>query len=348
MPTLSVVRTDFGKFIKWGAIALVILIIIIIILRVLLIFKNTLFPPPPPTPTAAFGLLKEPEFPEGIKKDFTYEIDTISGTLPTLPTLTNVYKMEEKLPDILDAENASQRASSLKFEYEPQQISDFEYRWINNNPPNQILTIDTRFNKFVLTSSYLNFEDKIKSRTFSDEGEAISTAESFLQSLGMYPEDIDEENKEVEYFTLEGGTLRQSTRVVTSNVATIYFYQKPLEEVPIAYPQSPKSPMKITVAKPDFDGDVIDANFAHQNILTEESATYAIKTSEEAFEDLKNGDAFVLTHDGDDANIKISDVTLALYFSGNQQEFLTPVIVFEGNNNFRAYVSAITDELIDN
>lgn len=347
MPTLSIVRTDFGKLAKWGGIALAILIALYIIIRILLVFKDILFPPPPPTPTATFGMMKEPSFPEGVKKNFTFEIETISGDLPILPALSNVYKMELRGPDILAVENASQRAASIKFDYNPQQISDFEYKWTNPNPPVQNLTIDTRLNKFNLTSSYINYEDKIKLKNFSEKQEAVTVAQNFLGALGMYPEDVDEEKIEVEYSILDGGVLRPSSRVVTSNIATIYFYQKPIEEVPIVYPQTPKSTMKVTVATLDHKGEVIDANFSHQNILVDQSATYPLKTAEEAYEDLKKGNAYVLSHNGEDKNVKITDVYIALYNPGELQEFLTPVIVFEGNNNFLAYVPAITDELTD-
>ena len=104
--------------------------------------------------------------------------------------------------------------------------------------------------------------------------------------------------------------------------------------------------MRLVVGAGEFLGDVVDGGFFYQKIL-DESATYPIKTAEEAFEELKNGKGHIASHRGGDLNILIKKVYIGLYAEGRIQKYITPVIVFEGNNEFLGFVSAIKDEWID-
>ena len=347
MPTLSIVKMDFLKLAKWGGIILGALIILIVIFRIILIVKEIIFPTPPPAPTVSFGKLPIVYFPEGIMKNFTYEIDTISGDLPNLYPTAKVYKMEQQEPDILAVQKASEKVSKLGFNSKPQQISDFVYLWKNSTIPTRSLILNTKLSEFNLTSSFLENEELLNSKNFTNIDEPISSAKSFLKTLEFYPDDLDEEKTKVEFSNLNNGKILPSTRAVSSNLATVYFFQKDIDKTPIVYPEGNKSSMKIVIGAGELFGQVLDAKYTYQKKL-DESSTYPVKTSMEAFEDLKNGNAFIVSHNGTDNKILIKKVYFALYSEGKIQQYLTPVIVFEGNNDFMAYVPAITNEWFDN
>lgn len=347
MPTLSIVKMDFGKGLKWGGIILGIIIILFISLKFLLFIKELILPTSPPPPTVTYGKLPKQYFPDGIKKDFTYEVDTISGNLPSLNLSEKVYKMEQKGPDILAVEKASKKVAGLGFYTRPQQISDFVYRWSNPLPPEQNIILNIKLSEFNLSSNYLKFESNINGRNFINKTEPITAASNFLKTLEFYPEDIDEEKTKVEFMKLEKGVINPTSRIVDSNIANVYFFQKSKDELPIVYPQGLNSSMKLTVGAGQLTGMILDSNFSHQNIL-EESATYPIKTAQEAFDDLKNGKGYIATHSGEDRNVLIKNVYPALYSEGRLQQYMIPVIVFEGNNGFVAFVPAVKDEWINN
>lgn len=346
MLTLSLVRTDFKKLLKWGAVALAALIVLVVLFRILLILKEAIFPSPPPAPTATFGVLPKIDFPESVNKEFTYAIDTLPGDLPQLTYLTNVYRLEQRGPDILAVEKASDKVFNIGFNRRPQQVSDYVYRWSEPSAPNRVLIQDIRLNEFNLTSSFLNFEEDLKKDQFENEEAILIAAAGFVQNLGIYPNDINQEKTKIELARLDGGTIQPTTKITNANLATVYFYQNDREEVPIVYPQGKNSSMKLLVGTADLNGNALEGKFSHQNIL-DESATYPIKSAQQAFEELQNGDGFVASHSGDSTNVKIKEVYLALYSEGKLQEYLTPVIVFEGDNNFIAFVPAVTDEWIE-
>ena len=43
----------------------------------------------------------------------------------------------------------------------------------------------------------------------------------------------------------------------------------------------------------------------------------------------------------------IKKIYLAYYLSEQRQNYLMPIVIFEGNNNFYAYVQAVQDEWIN-
>lgn len=346
MASLTIVRADFGKALKWGGIILGVIIILFVIFRLVLFIKELIIPSAPPPPTVAFGVLPKPYFPEGVKKDFTYEIDTLSGDLPVLNLSEKVYKMEQRGPDLLAVQRASDKLGTLDFNPRPQQISDFVYKWTNPNPPLQNITINIKLSEFDLSSSYLNYEDTFKNEKFVEKDEPIETASIFLRTLDLYPDDIDEKKTKVEFGILNSGIISPTTRVVNSNVANVHFFQKDRDKLPIVYPQRANSPMRVMV-NAGREATVLDGKFSHQKIL-DKSATYPIKTAQEAFDDLKNGEAYVISHSGENSNVLIKNIYPAYYSEGKIQEYLTPVIVFEGSDNFVAYVPAIKDEWLGN
>lgn len=346
MPTLSVVKYDFGKFFKWGGIALGALIILFIVLKMLFFVKELILPSPPPPPTMAFGKLPKTYFPDGVKKDFNYSIDTLTGKLPALPPSAKAYQMEQKGPDLLAVQHASDKVTLLGFNPHPDQISDFVYKWNNPDMPQQNLILNIKLEEFNLSSSFLNYESELKTENFKSRDDAIKDAQLFLQTLNLYPNDIDDKKTKVEFSSLDNGVITPSNRVVTSNLATVYYFQKSKDDVPIVYPQGINSSMRLVVGAGKLKGAVVDGKFSHQNIQ-DVFATYPIKTAEEAYDELKNGKGYIASYTGQDSNITIKNVYLGLYYEGKIQKYLTPVVVFEGNDNFVAYVPAITDEWID-
>ena len=347
MPTLSVIKYDFIKILKWVGLILGILIGVFLLIKGIFFIKEIVSPTPPPPPTAAFGKLPPVYLPSGIKKNFTYEVDTISGQLPLFPDRTKVYKMEFTEPDILAFERMSQKAATLGFDTKAEQLSDSIYRWKIQDPIIKTLVINARSSEFSLISNFLLNENLFSDREIMREEDAITIAKSFLYSLSLYPEDLDESKTKTKLLSINKGVISDVDKVTKAKLISVYFFQKDRDEMPIAYPSGTGSTMNITLAGAGSNMQVIDARFFYQKTL-DESGTYSIISSEQAFDLLKNGKAYVASHKSKNLNIVIKKVYLAYYSTGRSQKYLTPVIVFEGKDDFIAYVSAVKGEWIGN
>ena len=105
--------------------------------------------------------------------------------------------------------------------------------------------------------------------------------------------------------------------------------------------------MNLVIAGGERNPQVVSGRFFYQKIL-DESSTYPIISAKDAYEKLAKGDAYIASHSGNDLNILIKRVYLGFYAEGHSQDYLTPVVIFEGNNDFIAYVPAVKDEWINN
>lgn len=348
MPTLSVFRRDFMKIGKWLGIFLAVIILIFILIKLFGIIKNIVAPAPPPLPTVTFGKLPTIYYPEGIKKSFSYSVDTISGDLPNFPSTVKVFKMDQSKPDILAVQKATQKIQSLGFDPTPIQLSDITYQWRDPESPYRNLILNVNISQFNLYSLYITDPDITEALHLPTQADAITTAQQFIINLGLFPDDIDSEKTLVKTFNIQNGLIIPSTSISNTKLFSIYFFQKDKDSLPIVYPGGATSSMNITVGSSNSTGgQVVDGKFFYQK-STNESATYPIISATEALDRLKKGNAYIADYNGgDQTKVVIKKVYLAYYSEGRTQAALLPVVVFEGDNGFIAYVTAVKDEWIN-
>ena len=347
MPTLSNFKSEFIVASKWIGIALGALLGIFLLVKIAIFIKETVSPSPPPPPTVSFGKLPKIFFPSGIKNKFSYVVDTLSGQLPELPDRTKVYKMSKSEPDILAVQRASEKVTTLGFNPHPEHLSDILYRWTSTEPPQKSLVLNVSLASFTLYSSYLTDKTVLTGANLVNQKGAISLAQGFLQTLALYPGDIDEEKTKTEIFSINNGVITPALSFSNTKLISVYFSQKNKDDMPIVYPAGTNSTMNLVVAGGERDSQVVSGRFFYQK-ATDKSATYPIKTAEEAYDQLKKGEGYIATRNGNDLNVVIKKVYLGFYVEGREQKYLMPVVVFEGTNDFIAYVSAIKAEWIGN
>jgi hypothetical protein len=346
MATLSNVKSNLVTVGKWAAVILGILLVIFVLIKIFSIIKNTISPNSGPPPSVSFGKLPVTYYPSGIKRDFSYTVDTISGSLPTFPDRYAVYKMLRPDPQLLAFKDASQKVTQLGFDPNPEKLSDSVYRWRQTDLATKVLVLDINRSQFGLSSNFLKDPNVTTANNLPGKEQAIETAKDFLNILGVYPSDVDEGKTKAQLLRINNGIIVAATNPSTADLVSVYFYQKNVNKTPLVYPGGKISSMNVTVAGGKEGGQVVDARFAYQAVGAE-SSTYPIKTAEQALTELKSGKGYIANVDPGLDKISLKKVYIAYFFPGRQQYFLTPVIVFEGTNNFMAYVPAVKDEWFD-
>ena len=352
------------------------IIALVLIFQIGVMFRNIVSPPKIVPPNQKYGVLSSIQFPESeIKNSFTYNINTVSGTLPGFPDRLNVYPIVRPTPNLLNLDKAKSKVENLRFSApqgkQPAETSlgNGKYEWLETTGINRRLLIDIITFDFSLSSTYLSNLTVLGAANLDNENNAVQTVQEFLNTMQLLPPDIDltktqNPKKDVNYntypqlFNIINGDLVPTTSLSTTKVIRVDLYQKDIEydidtvkkgaaktkmKLPILYPHPPYSTMSFWVASGQNNAEVYASEFVHREILitTDSPATYPIKTAQAAFDELKNGDAYIPSYLGLDKEILISNVYLAYYFGGGDQEYLMPIIVFEGQNNFFAYVSAV-------
>lgn len=344
MPTLSNVASKGRLVFKIVGV----LFLIFLLVQFSKFVKNQLFPPPKPPPTVAFGKLPNIDFPKTISSEkFTYSIDTLTGNLPTFPDRISVYKIKSVKPDILAFERIKNALFTLGFEKQATLVSDNSYEWQDKKSMlSRRITIDIFSSDFSLTSAFLSLTDNQLDKI--DKNNALKTAKDFLQTLSSLPSDIDEEKTKIVLFLKKNRTLSPVSNSSDATDIKLDFFQKDIDKLPIYYLHPQQSIMNFIVESVGNNSQVVQGDFIHQEILNDESATYPIKTAQQALSDLQKGKAYVASSSKDIKEVKILDVMLAYFLGEKRQVYLLPIIVFQGDNDFTAYTQALTDEWLSN
>ncbi len=348
MPTLSQTTKETKLIIKWGIIGIALIALIFLGIKAGGFLKEVFFPTPPPAPTVSFGKLPKIGFLENKEiGNYSYSIDTLTGKLPVFPDRATVFKTKEQKSDLLAFEKSKERAQKLGFEQSPQTLSDGVYRWIDQSKIERKLTLTALEPKLILDSNFYTDEYILKGENLPSENEAISIAKDMLNSISMLPESVDEEKTTTTLFTIKNYALIPATSFAGSQVIQVNFFQKDIDEKSVFY-KSPYTPnISIYITGGERRWQIVKVEYYYQE-LSESLATYPIKTAEEAFEELKNGKAFYASIPIEKNDINIKEVNLAYYIPDESTKYIMPVIVFEGDEGFFAYISAIKDEWIDN
>ena len=343
MLTLSDASYDTKEILKWGGLFIAGMVILV---TFFIFVKQTFFPTPPPKPTIAFGKLPPQLFPKNvIDKTPTYTINTLSGALPQFPNQTKIFSIQLNTPDLSGLSNATEMAKGGLFTQGPNKISDILYEWTNPDKDKVSSNIDINIvnYNFNVTSDYLNNSDILSGQELPSPSQSIIDAKGLLVNLNSFPADIDETKTQTVLLSIKNGALTPATSFSSAQIVKIMFYQKDVNLLPIYYEKPDSSNIDALVGTKD---QVVELNYNHQTI-TDAFSTYPLKTSQQAFADLQQGYAYIASYEGNSSNISINNVLLAYYIGTDPQAYLMPIFVFEGNDNFIAYVPAVTDEWIN-
>lgn len=297
-------------------------------------------------PTVRYGVLPKNVFPakEFTAKNFTFEFT--NDVIPSFSDQTKVYIIYRSKTEILALEEAKGVAKNFGFESEPSEMSNGVYEF-KNEAAQKTLTMNVLEGDFSLKYPYLNDASILEAKDMPTKDKAIETAESFLESGNKYTNDLKNGEKNVSYWKISDGTLTSVSALSESNAIKIEFYREFLDDKwEIVSPQNGAASVSILVSgSTESEKKIIEANFKYANIDRESYSTYPIKTANEAIADLKAGNYWPAS-DVSLEIVTIKSMELAYYEPVTLTQYLQPIYVFKGDNNFVAYVSAITGKYV--
>lgn len=346
MPTLNKTKKETQILLKWGGVSLLIIFIFLIGTRGVTFIKDILTPPAPPQ--ASFGKLSPIPFPNQQKENITYTLDTLTGFLPNFSDRANVYKIMPIQPTLLGLNKTREKVAQVNFESQEIQIVQDVYQFsdLNSNLQRRI-TMNIFSSDFTVSSTFLTNQSLQTLTDSQEKDKAIKVAKSFLIDMSLLSEDIDENRTKISTYSLEKGVLIPTSKISDTKIVRVDFFQKDVDNLPIYYEKGIASTIDLLIGKENNDLKVVNASYFHKNI-SENSSTYSIKSAPEAFAQLKEGKGYIAHKATDTVEVIIKKVFLGYYIGEGDQELLMPVVVFEGDNDFIAYISGVRDEWIDN
>lgn len=328
--------------IKFGTLFLILLIVGRVVVGIGINFYKQVFPPPPPPPKVAFGQLPTLYFPEkAVSSPASYTLQTPTGELPKLPTTTLVYFMPPKSATFSGLDEATKMARNLGFNSNVTELSETIYRFEKPSIPSS-LDINVVNKTFSINYNLGKTPELIGYHPQSND-EVLSAVKSLLQSANLLPPELENGGRSFEYLKVDADHFAETLSLSEANFVRVNLFRKDINEMPVLTPSRKRSTVWFLASGDrSRDRQIVAGEYHYFPIDQNQSSTYPIKTADQAWEELSRGKAYIAeSSETKQANATIRRVYLAYYDSGTPQGFLQPIVVFEGDSGFSAYVPAI-------
>lgn len=342
MATLTQTAIVSRKAIRY----LIYAVIIFIVGRFLLglgagIFQR-LFPKPPPAPTVAFGKLPKLVFPqkEGLPT-IEYKLETVTGDFPKLAEQLPVYFVTKNPASLLSLDKAKEKAIALGFVSEPQAVSQTVYKFTHPTLP---ATLEMNIVTGFFSISYdLARDPSPLAASPTASNQAIADVKNFLQAADLLPEDLAMGTATTEFLKVQNKQLVTAISLSEANLVKVNLFRKDYNEAKSLSPNSSQANVWFLVTGASDRGKKIISGEYHYLPLDEtQFSTYPLKTPDVAWEELKAGKGYIANLGlNSDGKVIVRRIYLAYFDPNSYQDFFQPVVVFEGDRGFTAYVPAV-------
>lgn len=346
MGQLSRVASATRKVIKYGALGLVAYIILSFAFKFAIQLWRQLNPPPGPPPTVAFGKLQPISFPDSAtNRQFGYRLETPTGTFPVFPDQAAAYAVPPHKANLLSLDRLKGLAIGLGFPGEPTRIAADRYRFTQPLPALLTLEIDLIYQTFFIQYQWQNDETILLGKQFGDPGGLKGRAKSKLAAADVLAKDLEDGSIEITYLKAVANALVPAVSLSEADFIRFDFYRqnRAFPFVPAHYDKANVN--LILSGSSDSKKQVISLEYAYFPIDYNSVATYPLKSVDTAWEELKQGKGYIArVKPSAPEGVAVRRVFLAFYDPAQYQPFVQPVYVFQGDDNFVAYVPAVSSE----
>ena len=269
--------------------------------------------------------------------------------------MIEVYQLKPQAFSLSADQKARDIARKLEFFSEPSIVDERTYLFRYPGPPlNENLQIDLKTMFMYLTTDYQSVQNLFGMTSYNgvhqipDSTAAIKAVRNYLDTAGILPEDLSDAAANVQYVTNIGNSLQPSLGALDADYVTVSLPRQGLEGRRDGEPTTynfygPNNYTSIyAVVGRDLDGQdvVVELEDVYYDLDTNNVGTYVLKPAAQAWQDLQNGQAYIVNPRGV-SNAMIRSVELGYYESHEEQEYLLPIYVFKGDNDFIAYVQGL-------
>lgn len=297
-----------------------------------------------------FGKIKKLEIPDTPPSGgLTYSFETIEGVPQTATSAAHVYFFPPQTPRLGYREKIYLIARTIGFD-----VSKTKYTLSGITAAfkedRKTLDIDISNFNFLYTYDFAQDGGFFSGAVSPDRAAAQNSAIEFLRAVDKYPEELAQGRTDAIYFffnTKDKTMVAVDKNVgLTPNLIEIDFYRPDIDGLPIVPPRYFNSQNYVMLMRTGETYRVARAQIKYFERSSTQVGAYPLKTGPQAYEDLKAGKGFIASPVKDAKHIIINQMFLAYFDPQEYQEYLRPVYVFLGNNNFVGYVDGVREDYI--
>lgn len=302
--------------------------------------------PPYVAPTVKYGKLPKIVFPEKTYSTKNFSFEFANDAAPTFGDRSNVYVIYRPVSTLLALEEDTKTANKLGFSSQPTETKTGVYQW-SNTITNQTLTISTLNGNFTMAYPYLTDQLLQSSPAFSDKQQAIEEAKNYLSNVDKLDSDLANGEQKASYWKINYNGLTSVSALSEANIIRVDFFREKLgDSLPVVTADPDKASVSVLVSSSTVDTKkIVEVDYNYVSIDRQSFSTYPIKTAAIAMADLKSGNYWP-AKDITSSDVIIRKMYLAYFEPTSSTNYLEPIYVFEGDNNFVAYEPAVTDAMV--
>ncbi|HPS40419.1 MAG TPA: hypothetical protein PLQ50_00220 [Candidatus Woesebacteria bacterium] len=331
--------------VKYGLVFLVALMVGRILFNAFMNYWKATHPEPPPPPTVGFGILPNIKFPsqDETDKPQSYSLEMAYG-IKEITDRAKVFLVIKSAANLLADERIKEIAANYGFIFSPEVISDQTYRFTKNTPLDMSLEINSVDFTFSLRSNFLSRPDLLTSNgQLPEEFEAIKQVKNFVSSADLLGSDMASASGKVTFLKSIGGELKPAYSLSEANFLQVDINRNPIDQLYKIYTSEGEKGVisaKLTSAF-SSNNAIVEMDYFYRQVDYLNFETYPLRTAKSAWNLVQSGDAYVLNGKGLKEAV-VREVELAYYDSFDEQKYLQPIYVFKGDNNFMAFVPAVS------
>ena len=347
--TLTDVSYYVRKFYPFAILIVIILLIFYYAFRLTVLYVQSTRVIAPFTNTA-FGKIKKPYLLEASPSaGLQFKLYTIEGVPTTATATAKVFFLPPSQVRFGYKEKVFLIAKTLGFDTE----ATNSYRLINNqaifNEPKQKLLIDIRNFNFSYRYFFEDDKELVNQAVTPDGQESQSKAVDFLQSIGAYPQEFSQGKTNIIFlrYNPENKSIAILKDNQKANLVEVDFYRPDIEGLPVISPKYFNSQHYVLMMfTKDGETRILRSDLSFFEKSEAQVGVYPLKTGDEAYAELTGGKGMVVSNPRGKKNITIRKMFVGYLDPDTYQDYLEPIYVFLGDDNFVAYVSAISSEFL--
>jgi hypothetical protein len=339
------------KSVKWVVLGILLFIISKTAISLGWAYWQKLHPAAPPPPNVIFGKLPAIKFPDqALAKPKETVLETVDSSLPAnIPNMEKVYFIPQVGGRFLSLQNTIRLASSAGFNDQPEQISEDVYKF-EDKLKNTSLLINVFTGNFSYKYDYINDQTLINPRTLISEEGAVNTTKSFISRLGKMTYELKEGTHLTSYWKITANTIKSVPSPSEADFIRIDLFRKAINKYPVLPPNGNRSSVYAINSAGQLQNEgIVEARAEFFPADVEKYGTYPLINVQQAYAEFNSGNYYLASNDNADetVKVKIRKVYLAYFDPPTPVRFLMPIFVFEGDSNFKAYISAVSTEWVE-
>lgn len=340
------------RAINWAILSVIAYLILRFLWGVFFTLWLIIFPPKPPPPNHAFGKLPALKFPSPTASpsaQLTFRLETIQGTVPRASDSAAVYFMPKNSPNFLGIPKTQQFARRLGFDPNPIAESKSIYRFNDPETPLRRVRYDIVSDNFILRYAFEQDTTLFTGLTPPVPDVAVNEAKSILQTFGLIQNDLTDGPIRTSFLKLVGNQLVPTTSISQANSIRVGFFRQPIGDMKLLPANLEEAPISFVFSGSKNEKKrVLQFAYTYWPIDYSTKATYPLKTSLAAWQELQSGGGFIASYpiSGSTA-VVVRNAYLAYYDPLESQTYLQPIFVFEGDDGFMGFVPAVSSEWIE-